>query len=124
MSSFPLIFEVARPDLQRSYVSEAVRVLTRAVEPALTGKQEAVHDILNEALARDPEHIEALKLLLRIYTWQRDDERSHVTLRVRRGRADARAPRRRTAKSVPFDQKATTSGFHARSAAAARGGEG
>ena len=80
-SSYPLIFEVARLYLQRSYVSEAVRVLARAVEPALAGRREvALHEILSETLARDPEHIEALKLLLRIYAWQRDDERMHVTL--------------------------------------------
>jgi tetratricopeptide (TPR) repeat protein len=80
-SNFPLLFDVARLYLRRSYVNEAVRALARAVEPALTGKQEAtLHEILSEALARDPEHIEALKLLLRIYTWQRDDERMHVTL--------------------------------------------
>ena len=80
-TNFPLLFEVARLYLRRSYVNEAVRVLTRAVEPALNGRQEAaLLEILSEALARDPEHIEALKLLLRIYTWQRDDERMRVTL--------------------------------------------
>jgi tetratricopeptide (TPR) repeat protein len=80
-TNFPLLFEVARLYLRRSYVNEAVRVLSRAVEPALTGRQEAaLLEILSEALARDPEHVEALKLLLRIYTWQRDDERMRVTL--------------------------------------------
>jgi len=80
-TNFPLLFDVARLYLRRSYVNEAVRVLSRAVEPALTGRQEtALLDILSEALARDPEHTEALKLLLRIYTWQRDDERMRVTL--------------------------------------------
>ena len=111
-SSFPLIFEVARLYLQRSYVSEAVRVLTRAVEPALTGRQEAaLHDILNEALARDPEHIEALKLLLRIYTWQRDDERSHVTLerlaeaaQTHGLRDEERRALEHLVRLVPFDQ--------------------
>ncbi|HLL76628.1 MAG TPA: tetratricopeptide repeat protein [Pyrinomonadaceae bacterium] len=80
-TNFPLLFDVTRLYLRRSYVNEAVRVLSRAVEPALNGRQEAaLLDILSEALARDPEHIEALKLLLRIYTWQRDDERMRVTL--------------------------------------------
>jgi tetratricopeptide (TPR) repeat protein len=80
-TNFPLLFEVARLYLRRSYVNEAVRVLSRAVEPALSGRQEAaLLEILSEALSRDPEHIEALKLLLRIHTWQRDDERMRVTL--------------------------------------------
>ncbi len=111
-SSYPLIFEVARLYLQRSYVSEAVRVLARAVEPALSGRQEAaLHDILSEALARDPEHIEALKLLLRIYTWQRDDERSHVTLerlaeaaQTHRLHDEERRALEHLVRLVPFDQ--------------------
>lgn len=111
-SSYPLIFEVARLYLQRSYVSEAVRVLARAVEPALSGRQEgALHEILSEALARDPEHIEALKLLLRIYTWQRDDERSHVTLerlaeaaQTHRLHDEERRALEHLVRLVPFDQ--------------------
>ncbi|MCA1613018.1 MAG: tetratricopeptide repeat protein [Acidobacteria bacterium] len=111
-SSYPLIFEVARLYLQRSYVSEAVRVLARSVEPALAGRQEAaLHDILSEALARDPEHIDGLKLLLRIYTWQRDDERSHVTLerlaeaaQTHRLHDEERRALEHLVRLVPFDQ--------------------
>ena len=111
-SSYPLIFEVARLYLQRSYVSEAVRVLARAVAPALAGRQEAVlHEILSDALARDPEHIEALKLLLRIYTWQRDDERMHVTLerlaeaaQTHQLQDEERRALEHLVRLVPFDQ--------------------
>ena len=69
------------------------------------------HDILGETLARDPEHIEALKLLLRIYTWQRDDERSHVTLeRLAEAaqshgfRDEERRALEHLVRLVPFDQ--------------------
>lgn len=80
-SNYPQLFEVARLYLQRGDTNAAVGVLTRITEPALAGRQEQkLLGLLNEALARDPEQIEALRLLLRIYTWQRDDDRMRVTL--------------------------------------------
>lgn len=80
-SNYPQLFEVARLYLQRGDTNAAVGVLARVTEPALAGRQEQkLLGLLNEALARDPEQIEALRLLLRIYTWQRDDDRMRVTL--------------------------------------------
>ncbi|MGH9944287.1 MAG: tetratricopeptide repeat protein, partial [Pyrinomonadaceae bacterium] len=80
-SNYPLLFEVARLYLRQSNVPEAVNILGRAIEPGLSGRQEAtLLELLNEALAHDPEQIEALRLLLRIYTWLRDEERMRVTL--------------------------------------------
>jgi tetratricopeptide (TPR) repeat protein len=80
-SNFPQLFEVARLYLQRGDTSAAVSVLARATEPALAKRQEqTLLGLLNDALARDPEQIEALRLLLRIYTWQRDDDHMRVTL--------------------------------------------
>jgi tetratricopeptide (TPR) repeat protein len=80
-SNYPQLFEVARLYLRRGDVSAAVGVLARTTEAALAGRQEQkLLGLLNEALARDPEQIEALRLLLRIYTWQRDDDRMRVTL--------------------------------------------
>jgi tetratricopeptide (TPR) repeat protein len=80
-STYPQLFEVARLYLQRGDAGAAVRVLCHALEPALAGRQEQVLlRLLNESLARDPEQLEALRLLLRIYTWQRDDDRMRVTL--------------------------------------------
>ncbi|HJR09144.1 MAG TPA: tetratricopeptide repeat protein [Pyrinomonadaceae bacterium] len=80
-SNYPQLFEVARLYLRRGDVTAAVAVLARTTEAALAGRQEQkLLGLLNEALARDPEQIEALRLLLRIYTWQRDDDRMRVTL--------------------------------------------
>ncbi|HEY1403221.1 MAG TPA: tetratricopeptide repeat protein, partial [Pyrinomonadaceae bacterium] len=80
-SNYPQFFEVARLYLQRGDTNAAVNVLSRATEPALAKRQEQkLLGLLNEALARDPEQIEALRLLLRIYTWQRDDDHMRVTL--------------------------------------------
>ena len=80
-TNYPLLFDVARLYLQQGETPEAVRALSLAIDPALSGRQEsALLELLNEALARDPEQIEALRLLLRIYTWLRDDERMRVAL--------------------------------------------
>jgi tetratricopeptide (TPR) repeat protein len=80
-SNFPQLFEVARLYLQHGDTNAAVGVLARATEPALAKRQEQkLLGLLNEALARDPEQIDALRLLLRIYTWQRDDDHMRVTL--------------------------------------------
>jgi tetratricopeptide (TPR) repeat protein len=116
-TNYPLWFEVARLYIKQSAVADGVRVLTRAVEPALTGKQErAVLALLEEALALDPEQIEALKLVLRIRTWQRDDESMRVTLErladAARKHGQAEEERRaleHLVRLVPFDQ-----GYHER----------
>jgi tetratricopeptide (TPR) repeat protein len=80
-ANYPLLFEVAQLYLQQGDAINAVRALTRAVEPALAKRQEKpLLELLNQALARDPENTEALRLLLRIYTWQRDDERMRIAL--------------------------------------------
>jgi tetratricopeptide (TPR) repeat protein len=80
-SNYPQLFEVARLYLQRGDTNAAVSVLAGVIELALAGRQEQrLLGLLNEALARDPEQIEALRLLLRIYTWLRDDDRTRVTL--------------------------------------------
>ena len=50
-------------------------------EPALKGRQEEpLLELLQETLARDPEQMEALHLLVRVYSWQRDDERLRTAL--------------------------------------------
>ena len=80
-SNYPQLFEVAELHLQRGDTNAAVGLLVGATEPALAGHHEQkLLELLNKALARDPEQIEALRLLLRIYTWQRDDDRMRVTL--------------------------------------------
>lgn len=62
-------------------MDEAVRVTSRAVEPLLAAREEdSLLEILNEATARNPKQMEALRLLVRIYTWQRDDERARLAL--------------------------------------------
>jgi tetratricopeptide (TPR) repeat protein len=111
-TNYPLWFEVARLHLKQGSASDGVRVLARAVEPALTGKQErVVLNLLDETLALDPDQIDALKLVLRIHTWQRDDEGMRVTLErladVARRHGQDEEERRaleHLVRLVPFDQ--------------------
>ncbi|HKP72404.1 MAG TPA: tetratricopeptide repeat protein, partial [Pyrinomonadaceae bacterium] len=125
--SYPLLFDVARLYLQRGDVGAAVHVLARTTEPALAGKKEqSLLELLNDALARDPEQIEALRLLLRIYTWRRDDDRMRVTLErlaeaaQTHGLADEeRRALEHLVRLVPFDQS-----YHERLAALGDAPEG
>ncbi|HEX8475188.1 MAG TPA: tetratricopeptide repeat protein [Pyrinomonadaceae bacterium] len=80
-SNFSLFFDVARLHLAQASIDEAVSVLSRIAEPAMSGREEdTLLDLLQEALARDPEQMEALRLLARIHTWQRDDDHLRVVL--------------------------------------------
>ncbi len=80
-SSYPVFFDVARLYLRQGNVKPAVEVLTHIIEPVITAREENVMlELLHETLALDPDETGALRLLARIYTWQRDDERLRTTL--------------------------------------------
>ncbi|HEV7373441.1 MAG TPA: tetratricopeptide repeat protein [Pyrinomonadaceae bacterium] len=80
-SNYMRFIGVAQLYLKAGKVDEAVRVLSSITEQLLSGREEArLMELLNEALARDPEHVEALRLLVRVYAWQRDDEKQRQTL--------------------------------------------
>ncbi|HEV7860911.1 MAG TPA: tetratricopeptide repeat protein, partial [Pyrinomonadaceae bacterium] len=74
-ASYESFVEVARLYLKVSDTEAAVRVLTSITEQMLTGREEGqLLQILDEALMRDPEQVNALRLLARIHAWRRDDE--------------------------------------------------
>ncbi|HYY93969.1 MAG TPA: tetratricopeptide repeat protein [Pyrinomonadaceae bacterium] len=80
-SSFTLYFEVIRLYLRQDNVAEAVRLLGHVCDPALSGRQEsALTELLQEAVTRDPEQLEAHRLLARAYTALHDDTRLRSTL--------------------------------------------
>ncbi len=73
--------DVARLHLSAGAVDDAVRVLSSVTEQMLSGREEnRLMELLNEVLARDPDHVEALRLLVRFYAWQREDEKQHQAL--------------------------------------------
>lgn len=80
-SSFTLYFEVIRLYLRQDNVAEAVRLLGHVCDPALSGRQEsALTELLQEAVTRDPEQLEAHRLLARAYTALHDDTRLRSAL--------------------------------------------
>jgi tetratricopeptide (TPR) repeat protein len=75
-ATYESFVDVARLYLKVSDTDAAVRVLTSITEQMLSGREEVqLLQLLDEALLRDPEQVNALRLLARIYAWQRDDEK-------------------------------------------------
>ncbi len=80
-SHYGRFIDVARLYLKEDSADEAVRVLSGITEQMLSGREdETLMELLNEVLSRDPEHVEALRLLVRVHAWQRDDEKQHQAL--------------------------------------------
>jgi tetratricopeptide (TPR) repeat protein len=73
--------EVAGAYLKSGEQNDAARVLGFIIEPMLAGREENdLLELVNELLARDPEHVPSLRLLARIHWWQRDMEKLRATL--------------------------------------------
>jgi tetratricopeptide (TPR) repeat protein len=80
-SSFTLYFDVIRLHLRQGNVADATRLLGWVADPALSGRQEAaLTELLQEVLARDPEQMEAHRLLARAYSAMHDDASLRSTL--------------------------------------------
>ena len=74
-TNYTKLIDVAKLYLKLGEVDDATRVLAGIIEQLLAGREENdLLALLNEALARNPEHVEALRLLVRVYWWQRDME--------------------------------------------------
>ncbi|MDQ3686454.1 MAG: tetratricopeptide repeat protein, partial [Acidobacteriota bacterium] len=94
-ANYVLFFDVARLYIQQGDVDKGVSLVGRTIESALAGRDDdAVLSLLNEAISGNPDHIPALHLQARIYSWQRNDEDLGATLNrmaeaaSRAGRAD------------------------------------
>ena len=80
-SNYTRFLEVARLYLDSGNVEESARVLSTVTERVLAGREEAqLLELVEEVLARDPEQITALRLLVRIHWWQRDMEKLRAAL--------------------------------------------
>ncbi|MDQ2855070.1 MAG: tetratricopeptide repeat protein [Acidobacteriota bacterium] len=80
-SNYTRFLEVARLHLNGGDIDAAARVLSGITERALAGREEVqLLELVNEVLARDPEQIAALRLLVRIHWWQRDTEKLRAAL--------------------------------------------
>lgn len=80
-SKFPRFIEVARLYLGLDQVNDATRVLASITEQLLAGRAENdLLELVQEVLARNPEHVEALRLLVRTHWWQRDMDNLQLAL--------------------------------------------
>ncbi len=75
-SSFKRFDKVIRLYLKAGDVDAAIRLLTSVTEQMLSGHEEkTLAELLDEILAHDPDQMNALRLLVRLHTWQHDDEK-------------------------------------------------
>jgi tetratricopeptide (TPR) repeat protein len=72
-SNYPQILPVARLYLKQDEIDETLRVLEGIIERMLAGREEReLLELVNSVLERDPDRIAGLRMLVRIYWWQRD----------------------------------------------------
>ncbi|MEO6390558.1 MAG: tetratricopeptide repeat protein [Pyrinomonadaceae bacterium] len=80
-SSYRRYVEVAELYLRAGDLDSTMRVMSTVAEQMLSGNEEAeLIKVLNEVLARNPEQLEGLRLLVQVCTWQRDDEQLRMSL--------------------------------------------
>ncbi|MEP6637386.1 MAG: tetratricopeptide repeat protein [Acidobacteriota bacterium] len=80
-TSYARFLEVARAYLKSGELDDATRILGEFIEQLLSGREENdLLELVNEVLARDPEHVEALRLLVRVHWWQRDMDNLRAAL--------------------------------------------
>jgi tetratricopeptide (TPR) repeat protein len=80
-SNYRRYIEVAQVYLKVGQEAEAARIVGTIIEPMLAGREESdLLELVNELLARDPEHVACLRLLARIHWWQRDMEKLRAAL--------------------------------------------
>src|SRR5918992_3324678 len=64
---------VTRLYLKVGEVDETIRILSTIIERMLAGREEReLLEIVNQVLDRNPDHVAALRMLVRIHWWQRD----------------------------------------------------
>src|SRR5690242_1538646 len=70
---YPQFLPVTRLYLKLGEVDEVVRILSAIIERMLAGREEReLLEIVNQVLVRNPDHVAALRMLVRIHWWQRD----------------------------------------------------
>ena len=72
-SSYTQYLPVSHLYLKAGQVDDVVRILSTIIERMLAGREEReLLEIVNQVLVRNPDHIGALRMLVRIHWWQRD----------------------------------------------------
>ena len=72
-TNYPQFLPVTRLYLKAGEVDEVIRILSTIIERMLAGREEReLLEIVNQVLERNPDHVAALRMLVRIHWWQRD----------------------------------------------------
>jgi len=72
-SNYVLFLPVATLYLKIGEADETIRVLGNIIERMLAGREERdLLNLVNQVLEGNPDHVAALRMLVRIYWWQRD----------------------------------------------------
>lgn len=80
-SNYRRYLEIAMLYLKLGQEDEASRILGSIIEQMLAGREESdLLELVNELLARNPEHVPSLRLLARIHWWQRDMDKLRAAL--------------------------------------------
>lgn len=74
-ANYPKFLQLASIYLDKNELESTIRILSMSTEQMLVGGQAAeFNTLVREVLVRDPEHLEALRLLVRYCAWQRDEQ--------------------------------------------------
>ncbi|MEP6900290.1 MAG: tetratricopeptide repeat protein [Actinomycetota bacterium] len=80
-ANYPKFLELVEIYVKNEDLESAVRILSMSSEHLLVGgKSEEFLKWTNEILARNPEQVDALRLLVRYYGWQRDESELRKSL--------------------------------------------
>lgn len=80
-ANYPKLLDVVQAYLKESDLNAAIRILSMTSEHLLVGGQaEELGKWINEILAKDPEHVDALRLLVRYHSWQREETETKEAL--------------------------------------------
>ncbi len=72
-ANYTQFLPVTRLYLKLGEVDETIRILSTIIERMLAGREEReLLEIVNQVLERNPDHVAALRMLVRINWWQRD----------------------------------------------------
>ena len=72
-ANYTQFLPVTRLFLKVGEVDETIRILSTIIERMLAGREEReLLELVNQVLTHNPDHVAALKMLVRIHWWQRD----------------------------------------------------
>jgi tetratricopeptide (TPR) repeat protein len=80
-SNYPQFLPVTRLYVKAGEVDETIRLLSTIIERMLAGREEReLLELVNQVLDRNPDHVAALRMLVRIHWWQRDMDALRASL--------------------------------------------